>query len=137
MTSATVLRFWTPPPTCQWHIVCIRANKLSADVIYECPLKPGKLIWVVGVSCAGKSTVAQMLAKEKGYVYYEADCITMLCNPFPDLGADNLYDALMTSRPLKGWSREDAETITQYRLKFGQWMMSPEGSIMEIGTVLT
>ena len=57
-------------------------------------------------------------------------------NPFPDLGADNLYDALMTSRPLKGWSREDAETITQYRLKFGQWMMKPEGSIMEIGAVL-
>ena len=58
------------------------------------------------MSCAGKSTVAQMLAREKGYVYYEADCITMLCNPFPDLGADNLYDALMTSRPLKGWSRD-------------------------------
>ena len=70
------------------------------------PLQPGKLIWVVGVSCAGKSTVAQMLAREKGYVYYEADCVTMLCNPFPDLGADNLYDALMTSRPLKGWSRD-------------------------------
>ena len=61
---------------------------------------------MVGVSCAGKSTVAQMLARERGYVYYEADCVTMLCNPFPDLGADNLYDALMTSRPLKGWSRD-------------------------------
>ena len=60
----------------------------------------------------------------------------MLCNPFPDLGADNLYDALMTSRPLKGWARGDAETITQYRLKFGEWMMNPEGSVMEIGTGL-
>ena len=104
----------------------------SCPQVKEDPSKPGKLIWVVGVSCAGKSTVAQMLAEKNGYVYYEADCITMLCNPFPDLNADNLYHALMNSKPLKGWSKEDVETITQYRMKFASWMMKPEGSIMEL-----
>ena len=56
---------------------------------------------MVGPSLAGKSTTAQMLAKKNGYVYYEADGITMFCNPFPDLKAENLFDALMQSKPLK------------------------------------
>ena len=37
----------------------------------------------------GKSTSAQMLGRDHGYVYYEADCFTRLCNPYVPLNVDN------------------------------------------------
>merc|ERR1712130_830064 len=36
----------------------------------------------------GKSTSAQILARDHGYVYYEADCFSMLKNPFNDVHAE-------------------------------------------------
>ena len=42
-----------------------------------------------------------MMAKEKGYVYYEADCIANLINPFTDISAENPSIAGFKSQPLK------------------------------------
>ena len=45
------------------------------------PDKPGKVIWLTGAPGMGKSTSAQILGREHGYVYYEADCFGGLKNP--------------------------------------------------------
>lgn len=37
----------------------------------------------------GKSTSAQILARNYDYVYYEADCFSALKNPFVPLNVDN------------------------------------------------
>merc|ERR1711936_801906 len=48
------------------------------------PNSPGKLIWLSGPPGAGKSTTGGLLGKNHGYIYYEADCFGMFCNPFVD-----------------------------------------------------
>ena len=72
----------------------------------SCPHAPrhdklGKIIWLSGPPCAGKSTTAQFLAKKCGYVYYEADSIINLSNPFFDINAENTFNALMQAKPLR------------------------------------
>ena len=37
----------------------------------------------------GKSTSAQILGRDHGYVYYEADCFGGLKNPYVPLNVDN------------------------------------------------
>ena len=50
----------------------------------------------------GKSTSAQLLARNHGYVYYEADAFAMMLNPFVDLHDDNPSMATAKQRILKG-----------------------------------
>ena len=50
----------------------------------------------------GKSTSAQLLAREAGYVYYEADCFTQLKNPYIPLHTDNPSMAQVRQKPLRG-----------------------------------
>ena len=50
----------------------------------------------------GKSTSAQILGRDKGYVYYEADTFGLMKNPFVDLNADNPSMEQMKQRKLKG-----------------------------------
>ena len=50
----------------------------------------------------GKSTSAQLLARDHGYVYYEADAFAMMLNPFVDLHDDNPSMATAKQRILKG-----------------------------------
>merc|ERR1719242_1750421 len=46
------------------------------------PEIPRKIIWLSGPPGAGKSTSGQILGRDHGYVYYEADCFGMFANPF-------------------------------------------------------
>ena len=62
----------------------------------------GKLLWLSGASGMGKSTSAQLLARNHGYVYYEADAFAMMLNPFVDLHDDNPSMATAKQRILKG-----------------------------------
>ena len=50
----------------------------------------------------GKSTSAQLLARDAGYVYYEADCFTQLKNPYIPLDTDNPSLAQVRQKPLRG-----------------------------------
>ena len=56
----------------------------------DAPLSPykiqpeyqGKFLWLSGHPGAGKSTTAQFLGRNLGYVYYEGDCFLSHCNPY-------------------------------------------------------
>ena len=50
---------------------------------------------------AGKSTTCQLMAKEAGYVYYEADCTTNNLNPFIGTDVANPTLASLKQKPLK------------------------------------
>ena len=50
---------------------------------------------------AGKSTTAQRLARDNGFVYYEADAFFMFCNPFNPIDHDNPSMATLEQKPLK------------------------------------
>ena len=50
---------------------------------------------------AGKSTVCQILAREHGFVYYEADSAVVMVNPLPDLHSDNPTFAGLTGKAVK------------------------------------
>ena len=50
----------------------------------------------------GKSTSAQLLARNNGYVYYEADSFGALINPFNTLSGDNPSMDQAKQKTLKG-----------------------------------
>ena len=50
----------------------------------------------------GKSTSAQMLGRDHGYVYYEADCFASMKNPYIDLDVENPSMASAKQKNLKG-----------------------------------
>ena len=65
------------------------------------PEKPGKVLWLSGPPGAGKSTTAQYLAREKGWVYYEADCYFNSTDPFVPLDVPEPTMEQMKQKPIK------------------------------------
>jgi len=73
----------------------------------DCPHKAeperlGRLIWITGAPALGKSTTAQLLSREHGYVYYEADCFFQLRNPYIPADVENPSLAAAKQRKLVG-----------------------------------
>jgi len=66
------------------------------------PENQGKLLWFTGPPGLGKSTTAQLLARDHGYVYYEADCFSQLKNPYVPLNAEDPTMATIRQKELKG-----------------------------------
>ena len=62
----------------------------------------GKLLWFSGPPGMGKSTTAQILARDHGYVYYEADAFNLLRNPFNSLDYENPSMGTAMQKILKG-----------------------------------
>ena len=65
------------------------------------PDNQGKILWLSGPPGAGKSTTAQYLAREKGWVYYEADCFGNAVDPFIPLDVAEPSLAQMSQQPIK------------------------------------
>ena len=74
---------------------------LSCPHITPTPEKQGKIYWLSGPPGAGKSTTCQLMAREKGYIYYEADCMMQMINPFTDVNVENPTMASFKSKALK------------------------------------
>jgi len=75
------------------------------------PEKKGKILWFTGAPGMGKSTSAQILARNHGYVYYEADCFGACRNPYVPLDADNPSMAQMYQKPLRGQGDEERKAV--------------------------
>ena len=91
------------------------------------PGVPGKIIWLSGAPGMGKSTSAQILAREDGHVYYEADCFAQLKNPYVPLDAENPSMAQMTQKLLKGpGAKERQEFCKEGQKVFAQLMGGQE-----------
>ena len=71
----------------------------------------------------GKSTSAQLLGRDHGYVYYEADCFSGLKNPYISLQLDNPTLAQMSQKILKGPGAEERKAMIQ-RTNLVQSLMS-------------
>ena len=72
----------------------------------SCPYKiqpenQGKFIWISGHPGAGKSTTAQLLSRNTGFVYYEADCVMTHANPYIPTDVENPSIAQMLQKHLK------------------------------------
>ena len=50
---------------------------------------------------AGKSTSGQLLGRNHGFIYYEADCFMQLLNPYVDLNIDEPTLAQGHQTPMK------------------------------------
>ena len=59
----------------------------------------------------GKSTSAQMLARNHGYVYYEADCFGGLKNPFVPLDVADPSMAMLQQKVLKGPGMKERQAM--------------------------
>ena len=62
----------------------------------------GKILWLCGPPGTGKSTAAQIMARNYGYVYYEADTFNHMRNPFIDLNVSNPSLSQYGQKILKG-----------------------------------
>jgi len=71
------------------------------------PGKKGRIIWFTGAPGMGKSTSAQLLARNHGYVYYEADCFGSLKNPYVPLDMADPTMGQMYQKILKGPGMEE------------------------------
>ena len=74
---------------------------------------------VIGPPGFGKSTTAQLLSREHGYVYYEGDCFTGLRNPYIPADVENPSMAQMRQRMLVGEGMEERREVCYKGIK--QW----------------
>ena len=77
------------------------------------PENQGRILWFSGAPGMGKSTTAQFLARDHGYVYYEADAFAMVKNPFNDLQTDNPSMHQAVQRNLKGPGVKERLTLAK------------------------
>ena len=75
------------------------------------PDKQGCLLWFAGPSGTGKSTCAQLLARDHGYVYYEGDCFQSCRNPYIPVQVQDPSMAQMQQRPLRGQGLEGRREV--------------------------
>ena len=65
------------------------------------PGKKGRIYWLSGPPGAGKSTACQLLGREEGFVYYEADAMMGFNNPFVPTDVDSPSVAHIRQKSLK------------------------------------
>ena len=90
------------------------------------PERQGKLIWITGPPGLGKSTSAQLLSREHGYVYYEGDCFFGLRNPYIPPGVENPTMAQRMQRKLVGEGEAERRKTARKILATYRAMMKGE-----------
>ena len=75
------------------------------------PERQGRLIWITGPPALGKSTTAQLLSREHGYVYYEGDCFFQLRNPYIPADVEKPSLAAAKQRKLVGEGVKERRAI--------------------------
>jgi len=95
------------------------------------PENQGRLLWFSGPPGLGKSTTAQLLAKNHGYVYYEADCFNSCKNPYVPLDAPDPTMAQMSQQNLIGEGKEQRMEMLTNLLKEMPKVMQGEVDILE------
>ena len=104
------------------------------------PEKPGKIIWLTGAPGMGKSTSAQILGRDYGHVYYEADCFGGLKNPvwwkylidivvtypvqYVPLNVDNPTMAQIHQKQLGGPGKEERKAMIERTMVIWADMMA-------------
>jgi len=81
------------------------------------PENQGVIIWLTGCPGSGKSTSAQMLARDLGFVFYEGDCFQRGRNPYIPLDIDNPTCAQDMQRKLTGEGWKERNVILKNRDK--------------------
>jgi len=76
------------------------------------PERQGKMVWITGASCLGKSTTAQLLSRHHGYVYYEGDCFYGLRNPYIPSDVPEPSLAQLKQRKLVGEGAKQRQEMT-------------------------
>ena len=74
----------------------------------------------------GKSTTAQILGRDRGHVYYEADCFGGLKNPFIPLDVKDPSLAQMKQRVLKGPGRAERLEVMKASMPCFQALLAGE-----------
>eukprot|EP00090_Calanus_glacialis_P010348 TRINITY_DN18735_c0_g1_i2.p1 TRINITY_DN18735_c0_g1~~TRINITY_DN18735_c0_g1_i2.p1 ORF type:complete len:248 (+),score=69.84 TRINITY_DN18735_c0_g1_i2:39-746(+) len=92
------------------------------------PEHQGQLLWFTGPPGLGKSTSAQLLARNHGYVYYEADCFNSCKNPYIPVDVPDPSMAQVNKKQLKGkGSEERIEVVRKLMDKFGSFLEGDNG----------
>ena len=103
-------------------------TKVIDVVLQQCDLiLLGRIIWLTGAPGMGKSTSAQILARNHGYVYYEADCFAILKNPYIPLEVENPSLAQVHQATLKGPGMEERKVVIE---RFRNLGFSYDGAVM-------
>ena len=99
------------------------------------PERQGRLIWITGPPGLGKSTSAQLLSREHGFVYYEGDCFFGLRNPYIPPNVENPSLAQAKQRKFVGEGVKERKAICDKAVK--QWEAMLEGREVEEGALET
>ena len=108
----------------------ITEEEAKADTIEAppCPFKiqpenPGKFIWITGAPGLGKTTSANVLSRDHGYVHYEAGCFISCKNPYVPSDIPDPSLAKNYQRDLIGEGLEErTEVVEKARGMFQQVM---------------
>ena len=77
---------------------------------------------------AGKSTVASLLAKDHGFVYFEVDSLMMFSSPFVDPNLDEPSLQSLKQKPLK----VSSTVLIFDNSKYFRWMVLGDTLIISI-----
>ena len=77
------------------------------------PGRQGKLLWINGAPCLGKSTTGQLLSRNHGFVFYEGDCFWSLRNPYIPPNVPEASLATLKQRKLVGEGAEERKEMVK------------------------
>ena len=81
------------------------------------PETAGKMLWITGAPGLGKSTVAQMLGRDHGFVWYEGDCFGNCTNPYIPLEAESPSLAQWNQKVLRGEGLEQRREVVRHGIE--------------------